>query len=30
MLEHLTTASEYEEARKYIAGVASNLGLSLG
>lgn len=30
MLEHLTTASEYEEARKYIAGVADGLRLSLG
>jgi len=30
MLEHLNTANEYEEARKYIASVASDLGLSLG
>ena len=30
MLEHLTSASEYEEARKYIASVARDLGLSLG
>ena len=30
MLEHLTTAGEYEEARKYIVGVADGLGLSLG
>jgi len=30
MLEHLTSASEYEEARKYIASVAGDLGLSLG
>ena len=30
MLEHLTTAGEYEEARKYIARVAAGLGISLG
>lgn len=30
MLEHLTSANEYEEARKYIAGVAGDLGISLG
>ena len=30
MLEHLSSASEYEEARKYIASVAVDLGLSLG
>ncbi len=30
MLEHLTTAGEYEEARNYIVGVAGGLGLSLG
>jgi len=30
MLEHLTSASEYEQARKYVASVAGDLGLSLG
>jgi sugar phosphate isomerase/epimerase len=30
MLEHLAGASEYDEARKYIADVAGGLGLSLG
>jgi sugar phosphate isomerase/epimerase len=30
MLEHLNSAEEYDEARKYIATVAGILGLSLG
>lgn len=30
MLEHLTTADEYDEARNYIARVAASLGVSLG
>lgn len=30
MLEHLTTAEEYEEGKKYILGVAEHLGLSFG
>jgi sugar phosphate isomerase/epimerase len=30
MLEHLQSAAEYDEARKYVAGVAERLGLSLG
>lgn len=30
MLEHLNSAEEYDEARKYIASVAESLGLSLG
>jgi sugar phosphate isomerase/epimerase len=30
MLEHLNTATEYDEARKYVASVAGDLGLSLG
>lgn len=29
MLEHLTSANEYDEARKYVASVAGDLGLSL-
>ena len=29
MLEHLTSANEYDEARKYVASVAADLGLSL-
>jgi sugar phosphate isomerase/epimerase len=30
MLEHLKTAEEYDEARKYVAGVAEDIGISLG
>ncbi len=30
MLEHLKTAEEYEEGRRYIQGVARGLGLSFG
>jgi len=30
MLEHLTSANQYDEARKYIATVADTLNLSLG
>jgi hypothetical protein len=30
MLEHLKTAEEYEEGRRYIQGVARELGLSFG
>jgi sugar phosphate isomerase/epimerase len=30
MLEHLRTAEEYEEGRRYIQGVARELGLSFG
>jgi len=30
MLEHLDTAEEYSEGRRYIQGVAKSLGLSLG
>jgi sugar phosphate isomerase/epimerase len=30
MLEHLNTAEEYDEARKYVATVAGEIGLSLG
>jgi sugar phosphate isomerase/epimerase len=30
MLEHLKTAEEYEEGRRYIQGVACELGLSFG
>jgi sugar phosphate isomerase/epimerase len=30
MLEHLNGAEEYDEARKYVATVAGDLGLSLG
>jgi sugar phosphate isomerase/epimerase len=30
MLEHLKTAEEYDEGRRYIQGVARELGLSFG
>jgi sugar phosphate isomerase/epimerase len=30
MLEHLKNAEEYEEGRRYIQGVARELGLSFG